>query len=100
MHERPDYGRLDRECKNGHPRTPENTYEWRGRRRCKLCDQARRRKPGGYKDPARTRASYCPHGHELTPENTYEYGNGHYYCRACNRLAARESHRRKVASSV
>lgn len=39
--QRDEYGRLDRYCKNGHDRTPENTYEFRsnGRliRTCSIC---------------------------------------------------------------
>lgn len=89
----PSYGRLDRECKNGHPRTPENTVVLpSGTKRCRLCRNEGARKPGGYKDPERERATHCPHGHEWTPENTYEYvrdDRPYRYCRECNRAAAR-----------
>lgn len=84
----PNYGRLDRECKNGHPRTPENTEIRGGHRRCRLCRIEGRRKPGGYKDPNRQRATHCPQGHAYTPENTYTHPDGKYrYCRTCNRAA-------------
>lgn len=84
---KPTYGIRERQCKNGHPRTEENTEIRGGHRRCRLCRIEGKRKPGGYKDPNRTRPTYCPHGHELTPKNTYEYGDGRYYCRPCNRAA-------------
>lgn len=30
---------LTEECRKGHPRTEENTYRWRGRRYCRLCQK-------------------------------------------------------------
>jgi hypothetical protein len=38
-----DIGRLDRECKNGHPRTEENTYvvPKTGHRHCRVCRRER-----------------------------------------------------------
>ena len=41
----PNYGRLDRECKNGHPRTPENTIILpTGTKRCRICRQETKRR--------------------------------------------------------
>lgn len=42
------YGPRDVVCRNGHPRTIENTYVSGGRRRCKRCQQIGWLKPGGY----------------------------------------------------
>jgi hypothetical protein len=35
-------------CKNGHDFTPENTYEWNGRRACRTCQRVLIRKRAGW----------------------------------------------------
>ena len=39
-----EHQRSKTECPKGHEYTPENTYVYRGRRNCRACDRARRRK--------------------------------------------------------
>lgn len=64
-------------CPHGHEYTPENTFNYRNKRRCRACNQLR--------DLARkTKRDYCKQGHEFTPENTGYKSNGYRYCLACN----------------
>lgn len=68
-------------CQNGHPRTPENTYDQKGRTvgGCKICGRERdkaRRQPGFKRQYTHT---HCKQGHERTPENRASNGQ----CRPC-----------------
>lgn len=78
----------DAVCKNGHPRTAENTYETpAGKRFCKDCKRERARRVsealGLVHNGLKT---HCPRGHEYTPENTYvKPSTGHRDCRICIR---------------
>lgn len=45
-----------------------------------------------------SRRTHCPQGHEYNEENTHWYG-GRRYCKPCNRVQAREGHKRRRASA-
>jgi hypothetical protein len=88
-------------CKQGHLRTPENTYvSPSGVRSCRLC------KVESAKQSMRSRSgnrangilmpppASCPHGHPYPQYLSYR-PSGYYCCKECTRLRAQ---RRKVAA--
>jgi hypothetical protein len=84
-------------CKNGHERTPENTYVRKdrcGQKQCKVCNvekNRRRYKPTG--TPTNALKTHCKRGHEFTPENTVWLRNGTArQCRTCAQAQARDKY--------
>lgn len=80
--------RVKDSCRQGHAKTPENTYvrvDRRGyaERHCRLCTQARQ----GYQGGARQRmsATHCGHGHDYAVFGIYTAGQRRR-CRECVRL--------------
>lgn len=49
----------------------------------------------GWDGVTNARKTYCKRGHPYTPENTGINKRGHRYCKACQRVYATESRRRK-----
>lgn len=69
-------------CKNGHPRTPENTMiEANGQRRCLTCRIAQRKAP---LRPA-LREDVCRNGHPRIPDNQFVDKHGSRRCLVCRR---------------
>jgi hypothetical protein len=105
-------------CDHGHPLTPDNLWNDRGRRRCIACKQQTRaaydrrvraavpttpraRRNGPFSSVATSERTHCPLGHEYTPENTYQRtGKAERHCRTCRKAwhaegnAARREQRR------
>lgn len=82
---------LKDQCRRGHPRTPENTYEVldaRGyvERHCRDCTRER----NGTKNPmpGRMTDTHCRNGHELALVGVYE-SSGRRRCRECVRIQNR-----------
>lgn len=97
-------------CPQGHEYTPENTYIYRGGRKCKTCNVENGRKlrlkrnPNPYRKGRKglnliyANRSHCSRGHEYTPENTWvDPKTGHRHCRTCGR---ENYHRRKSAQQT
>jgi len=79
-------------CKQGHPRTPENTRVGaNGSKYCLVCHPPR---------PSSNKASTtCRYGHPRTPQTTLVGRNGKHYCQVCMfenrrlvRIAKRNQH--------
>jgi hypothetical protein len=81
-------------CRNGHPRTDENTYvRPSGGKSCRLCKSESgvlRGKPGFPKND-----ETCRSGHPRTPGTTYFRANGSRECKVCANIA--QIYRRKLA---
>lgn len=70
-------------CKRGHPRTPENTYQHKGRPACKVCNrdgQRMRNHARGAKP--RSSSLFCSRGHRKTAETVRP---GRSDCAICHR---------------
>jgi len=90
-------------CRNGHKRTKANTFIGNGRRRCRICQRAARRRSylrhrvlTGRKP--RPPLTHCVNGHEYTDDNTYIYNGGPKQCRICKSATSRRSYARQKAS--
>jgi hypothetical protein len=92
-----------RRCKQGHEFTPETTEVRDGRRRCRVCLNARQRAryvphPRAYQPPPPREV--CANGHPLTPETTrvrLRRGREYVVCMECERQAAARYQARRKA---
>ena len=79
-------------CSHGHPWNDENTYFWRGNRRCRPCN-LRVANEFAARDRARrgvvpyAERPNCKHGHPWTKENTRLTREGSKVCRTCQAQA-------------
>ena len=90
-------GEFSDACKHGHPWTPESTMiKSDGKRRCRICDNARRRKPRNMQTKPKRLDNVCANGHLIEGKNAY-YHNGYTYCRQCR---ADAYHKRNAAFSA
>ena len=101
--QRTDLGRPPADtCRNGHPRTDENTtiVASTGRRRCRDCDNAASR--ARYQPTERTttyqRSTTCRNGHTKTGDNLLvRPSDGAHICRTCKKANARANRERARA---
>lgn len=85
--------KLDRVCKNGHDRTPENTLvQPDGLRRCLICRRETNRRFAKTRPSRDQTKSKCVHGHLLSEDNVKVDSRGARRCIACN--GTRESWKR------
>jgi hypothetical protein len=84
-------------CKNGHPRTEENTrYRMRDGYRCREClDCHRAYQQGQRLTPQWNPDTHCRKGHPRTPDNSYTGSDGGRRCKECQTNADRARRRRE-----
>lgn len=81
-------------CKKGHEFTPDNVYQTRKGRECRICLRAgkhewyvkKRAARGGTPRAAKYSTTHCVQGHEYTLDNTYISPTGTRNCRQCGRV--------------
>jgi hypothetical protein len=96
-------------CAQGHPLTPDNLVPLKsGRRRCRICHNARRRKQTKRQNERQGRPTLppphlrtqCPEGHAYTPNNTGIGTKGERFCKICQQQASRRSYEKCIGRTV
>lgn len=96
--------RHDLACRNGHIRTPANTYVYDGIRMCRDCRRGQDHRRQAVKTAAvlhkRETRERCFQGHPWTLENVYVDPKGHRFCRICAKNRTRAYRERLRRSDI